>query len=106
MQKISEIYFGIKSGKYWFITLALTIYMISFMYLKNVENKTFNSEQEQRNEMHFAARLILAAMSSIVFSILFVLMSGPILKVVTIVLGVLVVVAMIKVDKLPIWMEK
>lgn len=106
MQKISEIYFGIKSVKYWFIAIALTIYVILFMYLKHVENKTFNSEQEQCNEMHFAARLILAAMSSIVFSILFVLMSGPTLKVVTIVLGVLVIVSMIKVNKLPIWMKE
>ena len=106
MQKISEIYFGIKSGKYWFVTIALTIYVVSFMYLKHVENKTFNSEQEQRNEMRFAVRLILATMSSIVFSILFVLMSGPTLKVVTIVLGVMVIVAMIKIDKLPIWMEE
>lgn len=103
---IDHLIYGIRTGRYWFISVAMLIYAVSVFILLVIENKEYKTSDEQMKAMDFAVRMILASLTVIIVSVLFVILSGPWLRVALVVIGVVVTIMMIKVDQLPIWDEK
>ena len=106
MEILNDLLQGIKTGEYWFISVAILFYMVSVLMMLITEKRSFENSEEQGKAVNFAARMVLASIAVLISSILFVVMSGTKLKFVLIVGGVVMILLMINVEKLPIWQEE
>ena len=105
MELLDQIIYGVRSGKYWFISVAMLFYIASVFLLLVIENKEYKTSDDQVKAMNFAVRMILASLTVLVVSNLFAVLSGTGLKIALVVIGAIVILMMINVDKLPIWDE-
>lgn len=95
-----------KTGQYWFVSVAGMFYILSVTFLLMTQNKEFSNSEEQIKAMNFAARLVLASISVLFSTALFAVVTGPIFMIMLGAINAFIILMMIKVDKLPIWMEE
>lgn len=106
MELLSDLLYGMKTGQYWFVSVAGMFYIFSVTFLLITQNKEFSNSEEQVKAMNFAARLVLASIAILIATVLFVVIPGPYLKYALMIVCAIIIVIMIKVDKLPIWEDR
>ena len=106
MEIINSLLYGLKTGDYWFIRATAIMNVISIPVLLAIEHSNFKTYEDRVKALNFGARLVMATLTLFICSNLFVMVPGNILKYVIIVIGIIVLIMMVKVDKLPIWEER
>ena len=106
MEIINNLLHGIRSGEYWFIRLAIYLYWACVAMILINQRRHYKKDEDQVKAVGFAARMVLASIAILIATVLFVVIPGPNLKWILIGICAIVIIMMIKVDKLPIWMEE
>ena len=106
MEIINNLLHGIRTGEYWFIRIAAIMNMASILLVFIIDRRNYKTNEDRNNAMNFGVRLFLATLMIFVSCKLFAVIPGPHLKWILIGACAIVIIMMIKVDKLPIWMEE
>ena len=106
MEIINNLLHGIRTGEYWFIRLAIYLYWACVAMILVNQRRYYKSDADQVKAVDFAARMVLASIAILIATVLFVVIPGPNLKYILVVGCVIIIIMMVKIDKLPIWVEE